>query len=118
MAYTIALTMTRSVLSRYDDSTQVVIAGSSGQVGDVSSKTYTAALDAELRAYSAGRRRMVASALTTRSITVVLRSVTSDQAATLEAWRGVVLVYRDWTGVMQIGSYTTCTVVPIRGAPF
>lgn len=118
MPYTIALTMTRAVLSRYDDSTQVVLAGSSGQVGDRSSKTYVAALDGEFRAYSAGRVRLVTTALTTRTISLVLRAVTDTQQTTLEAWRGAVLVFRDWTGVMQIGSYTTCTKVPISGAPF
>jgi hypothetical protein len=118
MAYTIALVMPRAVLSRYDDATLVVVAGTSGQVGDRASKTYVSALDGEFRAYAAGRVRLVTTALSTRTITVVLRAVTDDQMTSLEAWRGLMLVFRDWTGVVSIGSYTTCTKVPISGAPY
>ena len=116
MAYTITLTMQRAVLSLYSDSTQAVVAGSSGQVGSAASKTYAVSLDAEFREYAAGRVRLVSTALTRRTITVVLIACTDAQVNQLEAWRGQLLVFRDWTGVVQIGSYTTCTEVPIPGS--
>ena len=118
MPYTTTLNMTRAVLSLYSDNTQVVVAGSSGQAGNVASKTYVDALDGEFRAYAAGRVRLVTTPLDVKTITIVLRGVTDAQMVTLQTWRGQVLVYRDWTGEMQIGSYTTCTRVPIQGAPF
>jgi hypothetical protein len=118
MPYTITLTMPRAVLSLYSDSSQVVVAGTSGTAGNAASKTYVDALDGEFRVYAAGRVRLVTTPLDARSITLVMRAVTDAQMLTLQTWRGLVLVYRDWTGEMQVGSYTTCTRVPIQGAPF
>ena len=117
MAYTIALLMPRAVLSQYADGTQTIVAGSSGQVGDAASKTYVDALSGEFRTYAAGRVRFVGTALTTRTITVVLRALTDAQLVTLKGWAGDLLVFRDWTGCLQIGTFSTVTAVPIPGAP-
>ena len=117
MAYTLSLIMPRAVLALYADGTQTIVAGSSGQVGSTASKTYAVAADGEFRTYAAGRVRLVTTALTTRTITVVLIALTDAQVTTLESWRGQLLVFRDWTGVVQIGSFTTCTEGPIAGTP-
>lgn len=59
----------------------------------------------ETRMYGAARYVSLSAGATQRQVSLVFEAVTPDEVATLQAWDGQLLLYRDDSGARFFGSY-------------
>jgi hypothetical protein len=103
--YVTTVAMSRCFLSDPTNPALAVICGSSGSLGSLGQRTDTETLDGEFRQYAGGRIRLITGQVTNRSVAIVLRALTPQQAAQARRWRGTLLLLRDSYGLRMFGSY-------------
>lgn len=69
--------------------------------------------DGSVKAYASGFRRIVITPADTGQSTLVFQRVTDDQLAQLIAWRGRILLLRDWQGWRRWGNFLDVQVVSL-----
>ena len=70
-------------------------------------------LDGAVRFYAGGRRRVITTARSTRTFPLILQWLDDSQVATLDLWRGRVLLLRDVSGRRVFGTFLSMAVEDI-----
>lgn len=68
--------------------------------------------DGKVMAYANGRRRLITTAATTRTISRTLQALTDDDLALLRSWQGTVVLYRDELGRKCFGALLAVPETP------
>lgn len=118
MTLTARLNIDRVILNLASDLSQYVAVGSAGAIGGGSARSDTFTQGGEFRNYANSNTRLIQGTSTTRVLSpLVLRALTPDQVAKIQAWVGQTVQFRDSYGRRLYGAYLqpVVTDIPLSG---